>query len=75
MTRSEVIPMHKTLVAIVLGLTALTAAACNNGGGTSTPGASTAPGDSVESMAPVESPLPSDMLESPSDSLESPASS
>lgn len=65
--------MRKTLVAITLGLAALTAAACNGGGTTSSP--SVVPGDSVESMAPVESALPSDMLESPSDSLESPASS
>jgi hypothetical protein len=68
--------MRKALIAITLGLAALTAAACNNGGGgASSPGSSTMPGDSVESMAPVESALPSDMLESPSDMLESPAAS
>jgi len=67
--------MRKILFAITLGLAALTAAACNNGGGTSSPSPSALPGDSVESMAPVESAAPSDLLESPSDMLESPAAS
>ncbi|MEO5966158.1 MAG: hypothetical protein ABIR11_11885 [Candidatus Limnocylindrales bacterium] len=56
--------MRKTMIAIAIGLTALAAAACGNGG------SSTAP---LESVAPVAS--PSDMLESPSDMLESPSAS
>jgi ABC-type glycerol-3-phosphate transport system substrate-binding protein len=64
--------MRKTLIAIVLGLTALAAAACGNSGsgssaGTDT-GASAAPLESA-SEAPLES--PSDMLESPSESAAS----
>ena len=67
--------MRKTLIAITLGLTALAAAACGNSGAGSSPDNSVLPGDSVESMTPIESALPSDMLESPSDMLESPAAS
>lgn len=63
--------MRKTIIAIALGLTAIAAAACNT------------PGNSVDSIAPLESvgleslePLESvDPLASPSDALESPASS
>jgi hypothetical protein len=67
--------MRKILVTIAIGLTAVAAAACGNGG------SSTAPGD-LNTLAPLESPSdmlqstsPSDMLESPSDMLESPAAS
>lgn len=56
--------MRKTLIAITLGLTALAAAACNNGGTTSS---------ASPSMAPVESTMPSDTLASPSDMLASPS--
>lgn len=66
--------MRKTLIAIAIGLTALAAAACNNGSGTVD---STSP---LDTMAPLESvgPLESDGLESMdplASPLESPASS
>jgi hypothetical protein len=50
--------MRKTIVAIVIGLTALAAMACNS------PGTSPSLDPGLESMPAVES--PSDMLESPS---------
>ncbi|HET7831108.1 MAG TPA: hypothetical protein VFL03_16260 [Candidatus Limnocylindrales bacterium] len=56
--------MRKTLIAIVLGLTALAAAACGNSGSGSSAGT-----DTGASAAPLES--PSDMLESPSESAAS----
>lgn len=64
--------MRKTLLAIVLGLTAIGAAAC---GGANDGTDTFAPTDDgmTESLAPIES--PADGLESPSDMLESPASS
>jgi hypothetical protein len=65
--------MRKTMIAIAIGLTALVAAACNDGGGTG----GSAP---LDTMAPLESvgPLESDALESMdplASPLESPASS
>ena len=59
--------MRKTLIAIVLGLTALAAAACGNSGSSTSTDASAAPLESTDVLA-----SPSEMLESPS---ESPASS
>lgn len=67
--------MRKTLLAITLGLTALAVAACGDTGASSSPDNSFLPGASVESVTPIESAMPSDMLESPSDMLESPAAS
>ena len=61
--------MRKTLLATLLGATALFAAACGGAGTTTT---SDDPG--LESAPVMESPAvesPSDMLESPSDMLES----
>jgi ABC-type glycerol-3-phosphate transport system substrate-binding protein len=51
--------MRKTLFALLLGLAALTAAACGNSSGT------TAPGSSTETLAPIESPSESTTSESP----------
>jgi ABC-type glycerol-3-phosphate transport system substrate-binding protein len=64
--------MRKTLFALLLGLAALTAAACGNSS------SSTAPGSSTETLAPIVSPSESTMPESPApvESTEvSPASS
>jgi hypothetical protein len=62
--------MRKTLLAIILGCTALVAAAC--GGGAGSPGTSLEP---IESL-PLESvPAESMPAESPSDLVESPSAS
>lgn len=53
--------MRKTLVALLLGLTALAAAACGTTGTTSAP---------VDSLTPIESPSDSVSSEAPAESVE-----
>ena len=63
--------MRKTLLATLLGATALFAAACGGAGSTTSddPGLESAP--VMESPSDMLMESPSDMLESPSDMLES----
>lgn len=60
--------MRRSILALLVGLSALAVAACGEGG--------TTPTSTFDDFAsPSDVVLPSDMLESPSDLLESPASS